>query len=239
MPIPVMRGVIARRILVNYRVDPDVLGALVPAPFRPKLVEGLGLAGVCLIRLERIRPRAVPAALGVSSENAAHRIAVEWDEEGERREGVYIPRRDSTSRLNALVGGRLFPGVYHHARFEVAEHDPRYRVQLDSDDGATHLLVEGRRTNELPTTSLFRSLAEASAFFERGAIGYSPRSRSGGYDGLELRSFGWRVEPLAVDAVESSFFDDRRRFPAGSAVFDCALLMRRVTHEWHARQAPC
>jgi hypothetical protein len=40
MQIPVIRGLIDRRILVNFRVDPDVLTRLLPIPFRPKLVNG-------------------------------------------------------------------------------------------------------------------------------------------------------------------------------------------------------
>src|SRR3954454_20999339 len=107
MQIPVIRGLIDRRILVNFRVDPDVLTKILPAPFRPKLVNGAGMAGVCLIRLKQIRPRFVPPFLGISSENAAHRIAVEWDDDGECRAGVFIPRRDTSSRLNTLAGGRL------------------------------------------------------------------------------------------------------------------------------------
>ena len=119
MRIPVIRGIIDRRILVNYRVDPKALGRVLPAPFRPKLAGGMGVAGVCLIRLRQVRPRFAPAWLGVSSENAAHRIAVEWDHDGETRQGVYIPRRDTSSRFNSLVGGRLFPGVHYHATFNV------------------------------------------------------------------------------------------------------------------------
>ncbi len=110
MRIPIIRGLIDRRILVNFHVDPDVLAKVLPQPFRPKLVNGVGVAGVCLIRLKHIRPRFWPAMLGVSSENAAHRIAVQWEAGDELREGVYIPRRDTSSRLNSLVGGRLFPG---------------------------------------------------------------------------------------------------------------------------------
>ena len=56
---------------------------------------------------------------------------------------------------------------------------------------------------------------------------------------MELRSFGWRVDPLAVELVESSFFADRSRFPAGSVEFDCALLMRGIHHEWHEREPIC
>lgn len=237
MGVPVMSGLIDRRILVNYHVDPDVLAAVLPAPFRPKLVAGTGMAGICLIRLKQIRPSFVPAPFGVSSENAAHRVAVEWDEAGEVRQGVYIPRRDTSSRLNTLVGGRLFPGVHHHARFRVEEDLDRLSVALDSDDGRTHVAVEGRVSADWPGTSVFRSAAEASAFFECGSLGYSASRTDGVYDGLELRTFGWDVVPLAVERVESSFFEDERSFPPGSAAFDSALLMRNLVHEWHGRPA--
>lgn len=77
--IPVMSGLIDRRILVNFRVEPRVLEGLLPKPFRPKVVHGHGMAGVCLIRLKQLRPRFVPGRFGITSENAAHRIAVEWE----------------------------------------------------------------------------------------------------------------------------------------------------------------
>jgi len=46
----------------------------------------------------------MPEAVGFSSENAAHRIAVLWDDEqGVTREGVFIPRRDTNSPVNYLL----------------------------------------------------------------------------------------------------------------------------------------
>ncbi len=239
MQIPVVRGMIDRRILVNYRVDPAILSRVLPKPFRPKFVNDKGIAGVCLIRLKNVRPRLLPGFLGISSENAAHRIAVEWDQGGERREGVFIPRRDTSSRLNTLAGGRIFPGVHHHARFDVEEHDDRYRVALDSDDHRTHLLVEGHTAPDLPAGSIFGSLQDASNFFQRGSLGYSVTQNPEMFDGLELQSFSWKVQPLAVERVESSFFDDRTVFPPGSVEFDCALLMRGIDHEWHGRESLC
>lgn len=91
MHFPVMTGLLDRRMLVNYRVKPDVLAAALPLPLRPKQFDGWGIAGICLIRLKRIRPKRLPAWLGFSSENAAHRIAVESDDAGTLREGVFIP----------------------------------------------------------------------------------------------------------------------------------------------------
>lgn len=239
MQIPIIRGIIDRRILVNFRVDADVLARQLPVPFRPKFVRDKGMAGVCLIRLKNIRPRFLPSFLGISSENAAHRIAVEWDQDGETTEGVFIPRRDTSSRLNTLVGGRLFPGVHNHAAFQVREHDDRYQIELDSDDRHTHLLVEGHVEQELPASSIFGSIKEASDFFERGSLGYSVTGAPAQFDGLELRSFNWQVQPLAVERVESSFFENRQLFPAGSVEFDSALLMRGIDHEWHGRGRLC
>jgi hypothetical protein len=235
MRLPVVRGVIDRRILVNYRVDPAVLAKTLPPPFRPKLYREHGIVGICLIRLREVRPRSLPAWLGISSENAAHRTAVEWDEEGGTCEGVYIRRRDTNSWLNAMAGGRLFPGMHSHARFSVCESDTHFEIDLRSDDGAMSLSVDGHVTEDLPAGSVFGSLAGASAFFEAGSLGYSATPDPRRYDGLELCCDGWRVEPLAVSSVRSSYFEDRNLFPAGSIEFDCALLMRGIDHEWHGR----
>lgn len=236
MRIPVIHGVIERRILVNYRVRPDVLENLLPDPFRPQVVKGWGIAGICLIRLRGVRPWFLPGAWGISSENAAHRIAVEWDGLlGVPQRGVYVPRRDTSSRFNELVGGRLFPGVHHRARFDVRENAGRYHVELNGGDG-THVLVEGHEAERLPEGSIFRNLDEVSEFFRCGSLGYSPTFRPGEFDGLELRTLRWEMQPLAIERVVSSFFDDRERFPEGSVEFDSAVLMREIPHEWHGRE---
>lgn len=135
MRIPTIRGLIDRRVLVNYQVDAAVLARVCPAPFRPQLIGGVGIAGICLIRLKNVRPQFLPSFLGISSENAAHRIAVEWDVDGQVKTGVYIPRRDTSSRLNALAGGRIFPGAHDLARFDVSETEDDYRIAMKSVDG--------------------------------------------------------------------------------------------------------
>ena len=239
MRMPTVRGVIDRRILVNYHVDPAVLAPLLPPPFRPKTAHGFGMVGICLIRLRGLRPALVPSWLGVSSENAAHRAAVEWDDGGVVREGVYIQRRDTSSRINALVGGRLFPGFHHHARFDVVETADRFEVAVRGADGATAVSVRARRGGGLPATSVFGSLDEASAFFRAGSLGYSPTRDPSRFQGLELRCRSWQVEPLDVEEVRSSVFDDEALFPRGSIGFDCALLMQGVEHQWHGQADLC
>jgi Uncharacterized conserved protein (COG2071) len=239
MRIPIIRGVIDRRILVNYHVDPTVLAMILPAPFSPKLVHGVGMAGICLIRLKKVRPTFLPAWMGISSENAAHRVAVTWEEGGTVREGVYIPRRDTNSGLNSLVGGRLFSGIHHHAQFKVEEATDDYHLAIQSDDGQTLISLHGQRVKKLPPTSVFDSVEEASAFFQRGSLGYSATPDPSRFQGLELKCQSWQVEPIELDEVHSSYFDNESLFPRGSIEFDCALLMRGLEHEWHGRADFC
>ncbi len=215
MRIPVIRGVIDRRILANFRVEPEVMARVLPEPFRPKLFGGYAIGGICLIRLVGVKPRFLPLPIGMRSENAAHRIAVEWDVDGETHEGVYIPRRDTNSRFNTLVGGTLFPGLHHHAKFTVRESAEELTVTMISDDGQAKVHVSGTVTDRLPTASVFPSLKAASQFFELGSLGYSPTHSEGLYDGLELKCDHWHVDALAVDHVESSYFEDQSRFPRG------------------------
>ena len=236
MRLPVIQGVIRRRILVNFRVDPAVMQAQLPARFRPKLHEGHAIAGICLIRLEGVRPRLVPSFMGVSSENAAHRVAVRWLAEDGAREGVFIPRRDTGSAMNRLAGGRLFPGEHHRARFEVREDASTIDLTMRSNDGEVSVRVRGRPGGLLPSSSCFASLAVASDFFQPGSVGYSVTSERGRLDGIELRTHGWKVEPLQVNDVHSSYFSDPTRFPRGSVEFDCALIMRNLGHEWHSAE---
>jgi hypothetical protein len=237
MRLPVIQGVIRRRILVNFRVDPAVMQRLLPARFTPKLHAGHAIAGVCLIRLEQIRPRFAPASLGLSSENAAHRVAVRWEDAvGEPREGVFIPRRDTGSMATRLMGGRLFPGEHHRATFAVREDAETIDLRMQSLDGGVAVSVRGRFGGELPGASCFPSLAVASAFFEPGSLGYSATSEPGRLDGLELRTRGWRIEPLQIEEVRSTYFADPAKFPPGSVEFDCALGMRNLAHEWHGAE---
>jgi hypothetical protein len=231
---PSLAGEVERRLLVNYRVDPAVIAPLLPPVFRPVLVNGFSVAGICLIRLGGMRPSGLPRWAGLGSENAAHRIAVEWDSPNGVQSGVYIPRRDSNSWVNVAVGGRLYPGTHHHASFEVLESRSELRIELAARDSSATVRVVVRVEDQLVGSELFGDTAAASAFFERGAVGFSATRDPARFDGLALETSAWRVEPATVIEAHSSFFDDASTFPAGSAKIDCALVMRRVPVTWRA-----
>lgn len=230
---PAISGLIRRRLLVNFRVDAEVMGRFLPPPFRPKLHRGNAIAGICLIRLEQIRPKWLPRFWGISSENAAHRIAVLWDDpQGNPREGVFIPRRDTGSWLNHYAGGRLFPGEHHLANFKVTDDGSRISMSIRSHDKQMSVQLNAQQSDSLPETSCFSSLSESSAYFEGGSVGYSVTRDCCRLDGIRLQTDLWKVLPLAVEHVETSFFANQSSFPAGTVTFDHALIMRNISHRW-------
>lgn len=226
-----LNGTIERRLLINYRVDPDAIARLLPAPFEASLVDGFAIAGICLIQL-RIRPRGLPEQLSFRSLNGAHRIAVTTPA---GNEAVYIPRRDTNSRLNVLVGGRLFPGAHHLAAITVDDNTNRIGMELASKDGSTNVAVAASTTEGIPEDSVFTDVEHVSDFFKQGTVGYSDTEQPGCFDGIELQTNNWSVTPLNVEHVQSTFFDDRSLFPSGTIQLDNALLMRNIDNTWHRR----
>ncbi len=94
--------------------------------------------------------------------------------------------------------------------------------------------VRGEATDAWPADSLFPSLAESSAFFERGSVGYSATRDGDRLDGMRLETQEWAARPFAVECLRSTYFDDGTRFPPGSVAFDHALVMRDLRHAWHS-----
>jgi len=228
---PDLAATIERRLLINYRLDPDVAQSLLPGSLRPQLVDGSAVAGICLLRLGKLRPTWFAPPIGWGAENAAHRIAVEWDDASGTHAGVYIPERHSASWLPVVVGGRLFPGVHKHADFTGAESAERVQVTMTAADTSVQADVE---ITDTWTSSLFDTVADASAFFQNGAVGWSPSHDGHRLEGLQLKTTQWRVEPGKALTVDSSFFD---ALPAGSAVLDNVLVMRNVPITWSAPES--
>jgi len=175
-----------------------------------------------MIRFRELRPRKIPAWLGLGSENAAHRIAVEWDQDDGLKEGVFIPRRDTNP-------------IFNKGSFVADESADELSVTIRRADGSEETHFKGRVGQALPDSSLFDDVQQAASFFSLGATGYSATYESGHYHGMELRSLDWSIQAMEVEDAHTSFFSDRTRFPEGTIELDCALVMRGIDHEWHSR----
>ncbi len=231
--LPVIEGMIARRVLLNYWIEPEAARRLVPEPLEIVTVNGFAVAGVCLIRMEKLRPKGLPAAMGISSENMAHRIAIRYPTSNGMRDGVYIWRRDSDSLLTVRLGGVVFPGVHRDAEFRVEGDDESLAMQVLTEDGAADVSFRLAPAREWKWTLLFPRFADVCGFFERGDCGFSCTLRGDALEGLQMRTLKWEMCPVQIEGPRSAFFENERMFPRGSAGFDCGVLMRGIPHEWH------
>jgi len=231
--LPTLTGMIARRVLLNFRADPRIAQSMLPKPFMVETYNGAAIVGICLIRLERLRPKGFPVGLGMASENMAHRIAVRYPAKGEMQSGVFVWRRETDQKLVQMFGGRLFPGVHHGATFSVQDNEDRISMDVKSDDSETDVNFSATDSPDWQPTSAFKSLDEASEFFQHGECGFSCSLDQRSVEGMQLKISQWSVKPLAVQLKNAAFYFRSSRFPKGSVEFDCGLLMRAVPHEWH------
>lgn len=236
--LPPLRGVIDRRILVNFHIDPGALESILPERFRPRTVSTptgpRAVGGICLIRLTDMRPPWVPSVVGTSSENAAHRIGVEWTADGETHTGVYVPRRDTSSRLNAVFGTAAF-GQQYRATFTVEEGDGRYDVRMANEDDDVEMHVVARETDQFPEDSIFPDIQTVADYHDCGAVGYCPTPTEDEYRGIKFQTDRFTVEPLAVESVHASYFETA--LPDEAFEFDNALLMADQDHVWRPRES--
>ncbi len=230
--LPTLTGIIARRVLLNFRADPHVAQSVLPEPFVVETYNGAAIVGICLIRLEQLRPKGFPSRVGMASENVAHRIAVRYPVKGGMQSGVFIWRRETDHKLVQMFGGRLFPGVHHGATFSVQEKEDQICMDVKSDDGETDVSFSATTTPGWQPTSAFKSLDEASEFFQHGDRGFSCSLDQRSVEGMQLKISQWCVKPLVVQLKKAAFYSCSSRFPEGSVEFDCGLIMRAVPHQW-------
>ena len=234
--LPILEGVIARRILLNFRVDPEVAQRTLPPSLKVESHNGFAVAGICLIRLEQLRPRGLPALVGLSSENMAHRIAIRYASDTGERAGVFIWRRDTDQKIVQMLGGRVFPGPHGNAQFDVLDNETRLEMSITTRENKSDVTFSAGVSSEWSKTSAFESFREASDFFRKGDCGFSCSLNGDRLEGIQLQTLSWEMSALHVNSVRCAFFEDQSRFPPGSVTFDCGLLMRGIPHEWHELQ---
>lgn len=237
--IKVIKGTIDRRVLINYRLDPDYLSKMLPEPFKPRLFDGSALGGICLIRFKDMRPTWLPQFLGTTSENGTHRFCVEWTTKGKRHTGIYVKQRFTNSRLHEFGGGKVFPGNLTFSKFKVNENNGKYEISFKSKNNDKVNVLVDEADAKFPSNSVFSNIDQASQFFEKDDIGYSPSSNKKVHQGVKLNTTEWKVSPLKVIKASSSLFTNEKIFPNGSAHIDHALIMKNIKHDWQVVEDVC
>ncbi|MEM9897008.1 MAG: class I tRNA ligase family protein, partial [Bacteroidota bacterium] len=133
--------------------------------------------------------------------------------------GVYIPADIYVRYLRskgedvAFICGSDEHGVAIELRARKEGKTPQEVVDFYHDQIKSSFAEFGISFNIYHRTSDPLHHQTASEFFEKGAVGYSPDKIGETFDGLELKTYEWKVRPLTVSEVRSTFFEDETIFP--------------------------
>ena len=109
----------------------------------------------------------------------------------------------------------------------MSETAERFRITLDAADSQLEVDVEAGHPWK---SDLFPTFEDASEFYRRGPVGWSPRLDGNGVEALELVSQNWAGEPGFVHSARSSF--SSTRFRRARPCSDSAVVMRDLPLVW-------
>lgn len=229
-----VKGLIDWKILINYKVELSVLQQYLPKPFFPRSIRGFGLVGIAVTKQKGVRSIGRPAPLGLNAMLVEHQAAVTWEDGGRLRHGLYIPRRDTSSLLQLMMGDRLSGGLHHLARIRARIRQDRYVVSMRgmNQEGVRAKLM-AKLTDRFPMGSVMKELETAVSFFESGKVAYSPLYKHSIFEGVEWNAQDFSIQPLRVERLEGNYWEEIAGFPKKSIFFDHAILIQGAPYQWN------
>jgi hypothetical protein len=225
-PMQLARRPVRSRVLAIYHGNPAALAERLPASVRPRLVHGRALVVLCYTRLGTLGSRFLPHR-GACSNHLAYRVLVERERRGALQPETWVARRETSSRLGAGLGERLFGKEHGRATFAIEEQDRTFTLCVSSGRGEElYLRAEPAPGSE---SRLFPGGREVQALLRASGDVHPADFLVPEADAIDARG-ELAPEPLIVHEIRSTFLDDPATFPEGTLEFDSAwrLVDRRL-----------
>jgi hypothetical protein len=206
-----MVGAIDRCWLFTYQTPEEEARSLLPGQLEPVTRAGCAFWSVVVCHLRCMRPKGLPAAVGMSYWHAAYRFYVRFHPaSGPPVEGLYFLRSDCDRPLMTLMGNLLTDYNFHTAGIEVAEEPSRVQFSIRSPDAPAAAMIDRAQPPRLPAHSAFATLEEAAAFLKYQPRGISPAP--GGWASIvdiERDEAAWRSRIVTVAEARWTFFEGK------------------------------
>lgn len=228
-----MLGTIDRCWLFTYQTPEEEARALLPRQLEPVTRAGCAFWSVVVCHLSQMRPKPLPALLGMSYWHVAYRFYVRFHPaSGPPVEGLHFVRSDCDRPLMTRMGNLLTDYNFHTAGIEVVEEPPLLRLSVRSPDAPAAATIDWIEPPRLPPHSAFATLEEAAVLLK-----YQPRGISIGRDGrasvvaIRRDEAAWRSRLVTVVEARWKFFDGKTVRP------EICYEVEPIAYQWNrARQ---
>jgi hypothetical protein len=192
--LPLGRRPVQSRVLVVYRLDPQVVQTYLPDGLLPRVVSGYAIAAACYTRLG-----GTALFRDSGTDHLAYRFAVQRED---GVEAAWIPRRETSSWFEARCGA-FMRGEYGKSSFEVKEDALSIELSVAEGD-SEHFYLRGE-AGGFPQGSVFPTAHALEHFLGDEIVRpYDPIAPEA--DELDLAE-SVAAEPLAIFEVRSPFFE--------------------------------
>ncbi len=205
-----LSGTVRRAWVFVYRTRPEAAADLLPPRFEPETAGGQAFLNVEVAEVERLRPRGLPGATGLTFRQVFYRLYAKTRlDRGRQLEGMYVLRGDCDAPLVRRAGNLLTPFRFNPCEVDLDSNECRTEIEIISPGGEASARIDYIRRPELSWQSPFDSLTRAKQFLQ-----FRPRTLSAGRNG-EVASIGvlrrdprWTARLVTVTFARWRFLED-------------------------------
>jgi uncharacterized protein YqjF (DUF2071 family) len=222
---------------INYRVAPERLAAVLPAPLEPELFKRHAWVQVLVSSLREMRPRGLPAPAGVCFYQVSYRAAARYrGADGTWRRGGYFVRSETNDACMRAIGNRLAEFRFHDfgaAEIVMLRDGELLHLGVDAVEPGGRLVavVDTRPLPGPPASSLWSSLAELQEPLVDCYDAFGVDRQGGWLYTLSIERGPWRAEFVAPRDLFCEAFA-----PGGAwgeeAELDSVLHIPRCPYRW-------
>jgi uncharacterized protein YqjF (DUF2071 family) len=219
-------------LLVNFAVDPSALARLLPRHLTPDLHEGSAFVSIVIAEMHRMRPEALPRALGITYDQVVYRAVVRCGAE----RGVTFLRSDANNRLmvaggNALTFFRFNLATTHWNRTpDRVEFSLTPAKQVRAGISATYDLASAGTT--MPSSSRFGDLAAAQRFLTELYAAFGALRRGNRVEVVRIARSPWESSVLSDHSGVYEAMTSGAVFHETDAVLDSVFHVRDLEYHW-------
>lgn len=224
---------------INYRVDPDALATLLPAPLEVEVHKGRGWVQILMSSLRDMRPKGMPALLGTCFYQVSYRAAVQYRvDDGSMRRGGYFVRSETNHPVMRAIGNALAEFKFHAfgaAEMVMLRDGDRLTAGVDPPpefpSGKLVAVVDTRPRAGPPALSCWSSLQELHEPLVECYDALGVDGANGYLYVLTIDRDPWKARFVAPDQIYSEYFD-QGPLGHGAAELDSVLHLAECRYRW-------